>query len=105
MPVNKRASGASGMHKICATGAAVAPLTDSLTRTATPLRIVEVRQPRVLGSPGPCRKAEPATTGCNINWDRLVGDQVRRRPMALSIPGPTGPIYRGSTTMSPVSLG
>jgi hypothetical protein len=26
--------------------------------------------------------------------EQLVGDRVRRRPMALSIPGPTGRIYR-----------
>ena len=43
---------------------------DSLARAATPLRIAELRQPRALGSPAPCRKAEPcsSTTVYNINW-------------------------------------
>ena len=102
---DKRASRVSGMHKICATDSAVAPLPDSLTRAATPFRIAEVRQARALGIPAPCRKTEPstATTVHNINW---INRMIRRHPMALSIPALTGPIYRGlTTTMSPVSLG
>jgi hypothetical protein len=69
MPVNKRASGASGMHKICATDSAGHLSSDSLTRAATPLRIAEGRQPQARGSPGPCRKAElcSATAVYNIN--------------------------------------
>jgi len=70
MPLNKRASSASGMHKISAAGSAAALRPDALTRAAIPLRIAEVRQPRALGSPAPCRKAEPcsSTTVYNINW-------------------------------------
>src|SRR6516165_9845641 len=95
------------MHKICATDSAVAPLPDSLTRAATPFRIAEVRQARALGSLARCRKAEPcsATTFYNINWINwlVVGAGVASWH---SIPGPTGPIYRGlATTMSAVSLG
>jgi hypothetical protein len=95
------------MHKICATDSAAAPSPDSLTHAATPLRSAEVRQPRALGSPAPCRKAEhcSATTGYNINWINwlVIGSGVD--PWHYPS-GADRPHYRGlTTTMSPVSLG
>src|ERR1700751_2557779 len=51
---------------------------DSLTRAATPLRIAEGRQPPALGSPGPCRKAEPCSAKVRgrLSFERVHDDQT-----------------------------
>jgi hypothetical protein len=87
-------------------GGGISP--DSLTRAATPFRIAEGRQPPALGPRGPSPKGGALLRHYCLQYklDQLVDDRVRRRPMALSTPEPSGPIYRGlTTTMSPVSLG
>jgi hypothetical protein len=107
MPVNKRASGASGMHKICATDSAVAP--HPIRGRAPPRPCGSQRAPTSgAGSPRAMPKGGALLRHYCLQYqlEQLVGDRVRRRPMALSIPEPTDPIYRLlTTTMSPVSLG
>ena len=70
MPVNKRALGASGMHKICATDSAGAPLTQFADARRHPLADGRGAPTSGAGSPRAMPKggALLRRTVYNINW-------------------------------------